>query len=31
VAVDAVLAGIPAICEPSCPTAPLGNVGLGSS
>jgi hypothetical protein len=28
VAVDAVLAGIPAIVEPTSPTAPLGNVGL---
>ncbi len=27
-AVDAVLAGVPAICEATCPTAPLGNVGL---
>lgn len=28
VAVDAVLAGIPAIVEPTSPTAPLGNVGM---
>lgn len=28
VAVDAVLAGVPAVVEPSSPTAPLGNVGL---
>lgn len=27
-AVDAVLAGVPAIVEPTAPTAPLGNVGL---
>lgn len=29
VAVDAVLAGVPVVCEPSSPTAPLGNLGLG--
>ncbi len=28
VAVDAVLAGVPAVVEPTAPTAPLGNVGL---